>query len=90
MYYSKLYNLLIYNALLLVVCAKRSKWFSSSSLYCKLADDFKLVNRSYVMGSMTQDESDFTLLMATYETPAVLSDFPISIQAFGRVSPWLL
>ena len=39
---------------------------------------------------MTQDASDFTLLIATYETPAVLSDLPISIHAFGSVSPWLL
>ena len=39
---------------------------------------------------MTQDASDFTRLIATYETPAVLSDFPISIHAFGSVSPWLL
>jgi hypothetical protein len=51
------------NALLFVVCANRSSLFSSSSLYCKLADDFKLVNRSYVIGSMTQDASVFTNIL---------------------------
>ena len=30
------------------------------------------------------------MLRATYETPGVFSDFPISIQALGKVSPWLL
>ena len=39
---------------------------------------------------MTQDASDFTRLKATYETPAALSDLPISIHAFGSVNPWLL
>ncbi len=53
------------SALLFAVCVNRSSLFSSSSLYCKLADDFKLVNRSYVIGSMTQDASVFTLLIAT-------------------------
>ena len=63
-------------------CVKLSGLFSPSSLYCKLADDFKFVNRSYVIGSMTQDASDLTQLIVTKETPAVLSDLPISIHAF--------
>ena len=50
---------------LVVLFANWASLFSSSSLYCRLADDFKLVNRSYVIGSMTQDVSDFTLLIAT-------------------------
>jgi len=37
-----------------------------------------------------QDLSDRTLLIATYVIPAAFSLGPISIYAFGRVSPWLL
>ena len=37
-----------------------------------------------------QDLSDRTLLIATYVIPAAFSLGPISIHAFGRVSPWLL
>ena len=48
-----------------VIRAKRSSLFSSSSLNCKFADDFKLVNLSYVMGSITQEDSVFALLIAT-------------------------
>ena len=37
-----------------------------------------------------QELSDRTLLMATYVIPGAFSLGPISIHAFGRVSPWLL
>ena len=37
-----------------------------------------------------QEESVLTLLIATYVMPAVFSVLPMSIHAFGRVSPWLL
>ena len=37
-----------------------------------------------------QDESVFTLLIATYEIPGVLSLLPMSIHVFDRLSPWLL
>lgn len=50
-------------------------------------DDFKHVNHSYVINLMTQHEMDFILLIETYETPAFISDLPLSIQAFGGVSP---
>lgn len=36
-----------------------------------------------------QELSDRTLLMATYVIPGAFSLGPISIHAFGRVSPWL-
>ena len=67
-----------------------SSLFSSLTLNCKEADDFKVVNLPYVIGSITQEDNVFTLLSATQDTPAVLSDLPISIHDFGKVSPWLL
>ena len=75
----------------LQVCSpSSSSRFSSLSLNFKLADFFRLVSLSKVIGSIIQDESVFTLLIATYEIPGVLSLLPMSIHVFDRVSPWLL
>ena len=62
---------------LLVVCTGDQMTFSG------------LFNLSNVIGSIIQDESVFTLLIATYDMPGVFSFLPMSIHAFVRVNPWL-
>ena len=80
------------------LCSHHSTWdqfifarlyslLSSSSLYFKLVDFLRLLSLSKVIGSIIQDESVFTLLIATYEMPAVVS---VWLHAFGSVNPWLL
>ena len=77
--------------MVLQVCsASLSSRFSSSSLNFKLTDCCILASLSKVIGSRMQEDSALTLLMPTYEMPAILSVLPISIHAFERVSPWLL
>ena len=39
------------------------------------------------LAKITHDDNALFLLSATYETPGVFSDFPISIQALDKVSP---
>lgn len=63
---------------------------SSCSLNWKFDAFFIVFKRSNDIGSITQESSVFTLLIATYVMPAVRSRGPISIQAFSRVSPWIL
>ena len=53
----------IWSNALHVACAKTCNRFSSLSLYFKFGDDFMLVNRSNVIGSITQDAYIFTLLI---------------------------
>ena len=73
-----------------VFCASSSSLFSSSSLYFKLADFLRPLSLSKVIGSIMQEPSVLTRLIATYEMPAVFSVWPMSIHAFGSVRPWLL
>lgn len=76
-----------------VLFANIERRSSSCSLNWKF-DAFLIVlivfKRSNDIGSITQESSIFTLLIATYVMPAVRSRGPISIQAFSRVSPWIL
>ena len=64
--------------------------FSSFSLNFKLADFARPLSLSKVIGSIMQEQSLLTLLIATYEMPRLFSVLPMSIQAFGNVSSWLL
>lgn len=66
-----------------VFCASSSSLFSSSSLYFKLADFLRPLSLSNVIGSIMQEASVLTRLIATYEMPAVFSVWPMSIHAFG-------
>ena len=56
-----------------VSCASSSSLFSSSSLYFKLADFLRPLSLSKVIGSIMQERSVLTQLIATYEVPAVFS-----------------
>ena len=73
-----------------VLFANIERRSSSCSLNWKFDAFFIVFKRSNDIGSITQESSIFTLLIATHVMPAVRSRGPISIQAFSRVSPWLL
>ena len=71
------------------IFARLSSW-ASLILYSRFTDFLRLVDLSKVTGSRIQFESILIGLIATYETPTVFSDLPMSIQAFDKVNPRLL
>lgn len=71
------------------IFARLSSW-ASLILYSRFTDFLRLVDLSKVTGSRIQFESILIGLIATYETPTVFSDLPMSIQAFDKVNPRFL
>ena len=67
-----------------VSSTKLSNLCYSSSLNCEAIDDFKLVNLSNVIGTITHDD-----MVLTHKTHEGFS-LPISIHTLVILSPWLL